>query len=102
MRTLVDLTEHHNTRKFGFGVVRNGRMEDEDPCNHRISTLLPFSTPQWVPLRISPPASVGTSLCDSRISIVGGGVCCEERVVEDMRLPARNGSSAWEESGVEG
>lgn len=30
--TLVDFGEHYDTRKFCLGIVRDGRVEDEDPC----------------------------------------------------------------------
>lgn len=28
--TLIDLTEHNDTGELGLGIVRNGRVEDED------------------------------------------------------------------------
>lgn len=30
--TLVDLGKHYDTRKLCLRIVRNSRVEDEDPC----------------------------------------------------------------------
>lgn len=68
--TLIDFTKDYNTGKLGFGVVRDGRMEEKDAYLCGQNTAFIHAIGGCSSIRISPPCFVGTSTWLSCISIV--------------------------------